>query len=422
MDGNQNIAPKAAEFGVLGCLMDNKASWPLILPKLLPSHFYFPDAALLYDVIRQLIDQRKACDGILVKDELSKRKLLDKIGGPAQLAEILRALPTSGHADHYVNIVLDGWKRRSLMKQADKIARDAAGGVATDTILADASTAIYEIGKKDHERSFTDVSQSIGDLGFEPGFYLSTGFRSLDGIMYGYGPGDAVVVAARPSCGKSALLLNSASNLAATSHKIGVFSLEMPAMQLMQRLLCAKARVNLEDILKGQLTPAHHKDLARAKEWLREHKILIDDNPLLTPASLRLKTIQWVEHYGVEAVFVDYLQLMKGGFQKEYDRITECSQAIKLLALELNIPVIVAAQLNREVEGREDATPRLSDLRGSGSIEQDADVVMMIHRPNFKEGQYDDGVAKIIVPKNRRGPRGVADMVFLGNYTLFVET
>jgi len=417
-----NVTPKAAEFGVIGCLMDNRASWPVVLPKLLPSHFYFSDAAILYDAIKHLIEHRKACDGILVKDELAKRGQLGEIGGQERLSEIIQTLPTSGHAEHYVNIVLDGWKRRSLMKQADKITRAAADGEEIDTLLADASAALYEIGKKDHERTFTDVSQSIAGLTFEPGNYLSTGFSSLDNIMYGYGPADAIVIAARPSCGKSALLLNSASSLDATQHRVGLFSMEMPAVQLQQRLLCAKAKVNLEDILKGRLTPAHHKDLLRAKEWLKEYKILIDDNPILTPASLRLKTLQWVEHYGIEIIFIDYLQLMKGTHKKEYDNITECSQAIKLLAMELDIPIIVAAQLNRELESREDSTPRLNDLRGSGSIEQDADVVMMIHRPNFKEGQYDDGVATIVVPKNRRGPRGVADMVFLGNYTLFVET
>jgi replicative DNA helicase len=229
-----------------------------------------------------------------------------------------------------------------------------------------------------------------------------------------------IVVAGRPGSGKTSLALNIAANVASQGTPIGIFSLEMTAVQLQQRLICSKAKVNLSDALTGRLTLAHNTDIQRAKNWLKNYPIFIDDNPYLSPEVLRRKVLRMINRHGVKAIVIDYLQLMRSKGNSLHEKVTYISQAVKGIALEYSVPIIVLAQLNRQPEAREDGEPRVSDLRDSGSIEQDADIVMLIHRVDLYQGT-NTGDTKIIVGKNRRGHTGFVPATYLGDYTLFIE-
>lgn len=416
-----NFFSQEAETAVLGCLMTDNSTWDAILTVVGPPHFHFRKNILIFEAIESVLNTYNACDLIMVRDELARRGRLDLIGGAEEIAAIINQAPDIKNAEIYAKIVLECWRRRKIKSVAEEIITHTSSPMKTDELIITAEKKIYDAARVRHERELISVSDFIQQVNFDPGNYIKTGFTGIDDKIYGLGEGDMVVVAGRPASGKSALCVNIAANITSRGIPVGIFSLEMTHLQLQQRLICAKAKVNLADALQGKLTLKHEEDIARAKEWLTEYPLFIDDNPILTPEILRRKVLRMVNRHGIRAVIVDYLQLMRSSqFSSLHEKVTAISQSIKAIALEFNIPVIVLAQLNRKPEEREDGQPKVSDLRDSGSIEQDADVVILIHRLDFYS-ETNTGESHIIIGKNRRGETGTVPVTYLGNYTLFIE-
>ena len=417
----EHFSSEEAELAVLSCLLTDPDSWDATLSIISPVHFSFRKNVLIFEAIEAVINLHNACDLIMVRDELSRRGRLEIVGGVEALATVIRQKPDTSNAEIYAKIVLECWRRRKIKSVAEEIITNTSSPMTTDELVITAEKKIYDAARVRHEREMVSVSDFIQQVNFDPANYIKTGFDGIDDKIYGLGEGDMIVVAGRPASGKSALCVNIATNIAAENIPVGIFSLEMTNLQLQQRLICSKARVNLSDALQGRLTLKHEEDIARAKEWLMEYPLYIDDNPILTPEILRRKVLRMVNRHGIRAVVIDYLQLMRSSqFSSLHEKVTAISQSLKAVALEFKIPLIVLAQLNRKPEEREDGQPKVSDLRDSGSIEQDADVVMLIHRLDFYS-ETNTGESHIIIGKNRRGETGTVPVTYLGNYTLFLE-
>jgi replicative DNA helicase len=410
-----------AEEAVLGCLMKSSENWDPILALISPAHMHKPNNTIIMSCIQNCIEQHSAVDLVLIRDELSKISKLETVGGSKRLAELLHGIPTDSTPEAYAKIVLECWRRRKLKSIAGELSANCSSTMTTEDLVLSAEQQIHETTKMRHERELVSVADFVESIDFDPGSFISTGYNGIDNLIYGLGEADMIVMAGRPGSGKSALAVNIASNVASKGTPVGMFSLEMTNKQLQQRLICAKARVNLKDALQGRLTLKHEQDIARAKGWLKEYPLYIDDNPILTPEILRRKVMRMVNRLGVQTVVIDYLQLMRSAqFPSLHEKVTHISQSLKAIALEFGIPIIVLAQLNRKPEDREDGQPKVSDLRDSGSIEQDADIVILIHRLDLYS-EANTGESHIIVGKNRRGETGIVPVTYIGNYTLFME-
>jgi replicative DNA helicase len=424
-----------AERALLGALLlsrDAVAAAAEVVPG--ADVFYRPAHAHIYEAITVLTGKGEVADPITVADELRRRDLLDAAGGTAALVDLQAEAPGTANAAHYARIVKDHSLLRRLIGAAGSIS-ERAYGVPEDVRKAvdEAESLVFDIARHEGEGTTAQLTDLLGetltrieelhDRGSEI-TGTPTGYYDLDEMTAGLQPGALVVVGARPAMGKTALALGMATNAAMRADaSVLLFSLEMSKLELVQRILCAEARVDSKKIRNGRLSDADWNGIATAMGRLGDAKIWIDDNPNVSIMEIRSKARRLRSEVGtLGMVVVDYIQLMTGRTSAESRQVevAEISRGLKLLARELECPVVALAQLNRGLEQRADKRPMLSDLRESGSLEQDADVVMFLYRDEVYEPTPDNqGLAEVIVAKQRNGPTGVARLSFLAHLTRF---
>ncbi len=420
------------EQAVLGAiLLDNTAIFKA-LEIFDPSDFYRASHKKIFEAMLRLSEREDVIDLLLLRDELERQHELEDIGGPAYLVSLVDAVPTAANIEFHARIVHEKAIARKLLEASIEIATrcyDDAEDV--NDILEDAEQKVFEISEGRIKQGFTPLSEIVKE-GFEKIEELSvrkslvtgvpTGFLELDELTSGLQPSDLIILAARPAMGKTSFCLNIAQHIGVREQlPTAIFSLEMSKEQLGIRLLCAESRLNSHDVRIGNIQDDDWERLTHASEILSKAPIYIDDTPALSILEMRAKAKRLKMEKGLEAVIVDYLQLMQPRVRREnrQQEITEISRSLKTLAKELHVPVIALSQLSRAVEQRTDKRPQLSDLRESGAIEQDADIVMFIYRPDVYFDDAPQGVAEIIIGKQRNGPIGTIQLAFIKEYTRF---
>ena len=391
---------------------------------------YQADHQIIFDIVVKLYEQNRAIDAVILRDELKKRNLYEEVGGTEYIAAILGKVPSSAHGVHYAGIVREKALLRQLIAASNDILRDAyAPHEKADLVLDKAEKKIFEIAQQKvsgamvpMEKVLHEVFEMI-DSGGKRG--IETGFFELDDMLNGLQNGEMIIVAARPSMGKTAFAMNIVEHVAADNRlPCAVFSLEMSKQQLAQRMLCSRGNIDAHKLRKGLLQSHEFAHLANVVGELAKAQIWVDDSPGLTVLELRAKARRLKLQHDIKLLMIDYMQLMDNpGPDSRQQQISEISRGIKAVARELNIPVVCLSQLNRASEGRDGHRPRMSDLRESGSIEQDADVIMLLHREDYYRMSdpdfQPDNIAEIIIAKQRNGPTGTVKLTFLNKATRF---
>ena len=391
--------------------------------------FFQADHQIIYDIIVKLYEQNRPIDPLIVREELSKRQLLDEIGGVSYLAQIISSVPSAAHGAHYAGIVREKALLRQLISASNDILREAyAPHETADLVLDKAEKSIFLIAEKKVgnamvplETVLHEVFEMIENRGQRG---VETDYFELDDMLNGLQPGEMIIVAARPSMGKTALAMNMVENIACKGTACAVFSLEMSKQQLAQRMLCSRGAIDAHKLRKGMLQAHEYAHLANVVGELAKAPIWVDDSPGLTILDLRAKARRLKMQHDIKLIMIDYMQLMDNpGVESRQQQISEISRGIKAVARELSVPVVALSQLNRASEGRDGHRPRMSDLRESGSIEQDADVIMLLHREDYyRMSEPDfvpDNIAEIIIAKQRNGPTGTVKLTFLNKSTRF---
>ena len=428
----QNLEAESSVLG--GILLENEAV-NQVLELLRPEDFYRESHRKVFRAIVELSDRSEPVDLITLSDFLKNRGDLEAVGGTAYLASLADFVPTAANITHYARIVREKSILRSLISTATEIATrgyEEQGNV--DEFLDSAEKVIFDISEKKIKASFVAVGDMIKDtLKTVEKLYerkemvtgVPTGYNDLDKLTAGLQPAELIIVAGRPGMGKTAFALNIAANAAFTGAGVAVFSLEMAKEQLVLRMLCSEARVDSSKVRSGYLGERDFPQLAKAAGRLHEAPIYIDDTPAISVLELRAKARRLVRDRSkkIGLIIVDYLQLMRGmgTASNREQEISEISRSLKALAKELSVPVIALSQLNRRVEDRSDRRPMMSDLRESGAIEQDSDVIIFIYRDEVynKSDESKKGLAEIIVAKQRNGPIDTVTLTFLNVYTRF---
>ena len=431
-----------AEQGVLGSmLISPRDAIAECVEKIDEEYFYVPAHQTVYTVLVELWNAGQAIDLITFTQVLRDRNLLDAVGGPAFVTSLYTFVPTAANLEYYIDIVRDKYLLRSIITAATESVRRAYEEQdEVNNLLDEVEQKIFAVGDdrfKGQMLSMKDqvmeAIESIEKLYERKGGItgISTGFIEFDRMTSGLHPAEMIVIAARPSMGKTALVMNIAEHVAVNDKlPVGVFSLEMSSQQLVQRLLCSRARVNLQKVRDGFLAERDFPSLTAAASKLAEAKIFIDDSAGLSILELRAKARRLKAQHDVQLLVIDYLQLLRSTSRRAQDNrqleISEISAGLKGLAKDLKIPVIVVAQLNRQPEQRSGGKPRLSDLRESGSIEQDADLVGLLVRPELYEEDEEarvekSGEAQLIIAKQRNGPVGEIPLTFLKEFTRFED-
>ena len=424
-----------AEESVLGAAMISADAVNTVMDHLVPSDFYKPAHQLIFEAIAELFDANQPVDAITVSDALGRREQLDRMGGIAYLTGLIDKVPTASNVDYYATIVEENALRRRLLEASSGIGGLAFEDADIAEVMDQAEQAIFKVAEKRMGDGLVPVSplinstlEQIEELGTRGSEItgLPTGFKDLDRKLAGLHAANLVVIAARPSMGKSALSVNIALNVARAGHTVAIFTLEMSRDEVVQRLLCSLGRIDSQKLRTGQLGEGQWQRVATAAGQLFEAPVYVDDSASLTVTEIRAKCRRLKRQRGLDLVVVDYIQLMTGGNRRTENRqqeIAEISRSLKNLARELHVPIIAVSQLNRALEQRQDKRPMLGDLRESGAIEQDADVVMFIYRDEYyhPENVENKGVAEVNVAKHRAGATGRVDMTFLGEFTLFSD-
>jgi len=404
-----------------------------------PEHFYVEANNRIFYVIQELAGKGQPVDALTIKDQLERRQELESCGGEAYLADLVGAVPTSANVKHYADIVRERYVLRQLLSVCSDVSRDVYEETGLEVIehLDIAEKNILAIAEN-FNRSRPAFSK-MSDLMLETYKELeeryaqkklvtgvATGFDDLDRMTAGMQRGDLIIVAGRPSMGKTAFSMNLAQNASMRSDEEGVvavFSLEMSTQQIAMRMLACEARVDMSNLRTGRFTADDWRKLASASGSLAESKIFVDDTPAISVMELRSKCRRLKrENKHLDLVLIDYIQLMSGraNADNRAQEVSEISRALKGLAKELNVPVIALSQLNRSLEQRADKRPVMSDLRESGAIEQDADVIMFIYRDEvYNKKPENEGLAEIIIAKQRNGPIGDVKLTFVHKYTRF---
>ena len=419
-----------AEKSVLGSLLIDKDAIIKIADLIGPDDFYYEQNAVVYRAIMELFKKRTPIDLLTIATHLEDQKLLDKIGGRSYLAELTHVVITSTHVYQYAQIV----KQKSTLRRLLKAGHEITGlGYEEDKeveeLIEGAEKALFTVSQNFASDKFVHIKdvlaktyEKIADLhddeGSEKYRGLSTGFSALDNILSGIQPADLVILAARPAMGKTSFALNIAQNVAKQKKSVGIISLEMSKEQLVERLFCALLSVDSWKLRTGKLEEEDFARIGTVMDELNSSKIFIDDSISGSLAELRAKARRLQMEHGLDLLIIDYLQLMSisgvgGSITNRVQEISEISRSLKTLARELKIPVIALSQLSRAVENRPSKVPQLSDLRESGAIEQDADVVLMLYREDYYEEDTErQGVTDIFVRKHRNGPVGRVEMMF----------
>ena len=440
LDVGLNIGEKVpphsleAERSVLGAMLLEKETVPKVIQIIdHPDIFYSDLHRIIYEGILKLFDSNRPVDLITLREEFRKQGKLDKIGGSSYLVDLINSVITTANVEYYAEIIKEKYILRNLLKAADKISGLCyEDSLDLDIILDKAQSLIFSIAQKTSKTSYFHIKEVLTKT-FEhiEALYqrkeqitgVPTGFIELDRLTSGLQPSDLVIIAGRPSMGKTAFALDivryAAINAGISSV---VFSLESAKEQLVERMLCAEARVNSQKLRTGFLSEEDWSRLTDAAGVLAEAPIYIDDTPNISVMELRAKARRLKAEKDIKLAIVDYLQLMAGDRRAEnrQQQISEISRSLKALAKELNLPVVAISQLSRAVEQREDKRPRLSDLRESGAIEQDADLVLSLYREfYYSHRSEDEGVAEVIINKQRHGPIDKIKLTFISEYSRF---
>jgi len=436
----------AAEAAVLGSMIIDPQCISQVFEHLKTDAFYRIEHQMIFDALIALYEKNPlrmqegtdlghALDAVLLRDELEKRNQLEAAGGVEYLARVMDSVPSSANVMYYAGIVKDKQLLREMITAVSDILDDAYNELGEpNEKLDEAERKIFAVTDKKITGSASAlkdlVSQALELIEKREGSLvtgLATGYINLDHLTCGLQKGEMIVIAGRPSMGKTSLALNIAEHIGLVEKTpVAIFSLETGRQQLAERFLCSISAIDAQKVRKGMLDTEHYQKLVDACGQLSETAIYIDDTSTLTPLELRAKSRRLRSQHDIGCIIVDYLQLMHvgtGRVESRQQEITIISRYLKALARELNIPVVVLSQLNRAPEGREGHRPRMSDLRESGSIEQDADVVILLHREDYyhrgKEDYQPDNKAQLIIAKQRNGPTGNVELTFMEKYTRF---
>lgn len=436
-NGAERVPPQAVEVeaAVLGAMLLDQDAISQVIDILDETSFYRDAHRKIFQAIISLFERNEPTDLITLTTELSNRKQLGDVGGAFYLAGLVDNVSTAANVEYHAKIVSEKALSRKLISSANQIiARAFDASETPDDLLDEAEQMIFALSERRLKRGFTHLNPILHDT-FENIERLHerstgvtgvpTGFTKLDEMTAGFHPGELIIVAARPSMGKTAFSLNIARHAAVEAKMgVGIFSLEMANHQLAQRMLCSEARVDSHLMRTGRLPGDAWSNLSIAVGSLAQAPIYIDETPALSVLEMRSRSRRLMsEHSDLGLLIVDYLQLMRGpkGIENRQQEISTISRSLKALSKELNLPIIALSQLSRAVESRGDGRPQLSDLRESGAIEQDADVVLFIYRPvRYGKGdEHERNKAEIIIGKQRNGPIGSVDLVFLDQYATF---
>ncbi len=438
------LPPQARELeeAVLGALMLEKDAYSIVGEILKSESFYDPTHQLIYGAIQGLSMQQKPVDVLTVVEELKLRGELEAAGGAVHIAELSEKVASAAHVEYHSRIIAQKYLARELISFSSEVSQNAFDEtVDVDDLMQETEGKLFEISQRNVKKDVIQINPVIKEAmdniqlaaNRKDGMSgLPTGFKDLDKLTSGWQNSDLIIIAARPAMGKTALVLSMAKNIALDyKQPIAIFSLEMSNVQLVNRLIVNVCQIKGENIKSGRLTNDEWERLDKNHKLLYNAPIYIDDTPSLSVFELRTKARRLVREHQVRSIIIDYLQLMNASgmsFGSREQEVSMISRSLKGLAKELNIPIIALSQLNRGVETRttqEGKRPQLSDLRESGAIEQDADIVCFIHRPEYyqltqdREANPTKGLAEIIVAKHRNGPTGVAEMRFDNEYARF---
>ena len=420
-------------MAVLGSMLLNKEAISQAVEFLKEDYFYEDRNGQIFSAIIGLSEESKAVDLVTLKEELRKKKALKEIGGVSYLTTLTNVVPTAANIEQYAHIVKEKALLRSLISASTQIIKESYDPSQNPDLLLDrAEKAIFDVVQYKVESKVFSFSQLIKDSietidrlyqNKENITGLPSGFRELDAMTAGLQPSDLIVIAGRPSMGKSALVCAIAENVGVVNKlPLVFFSLEMSRQQLVQRMLCSCARIDAHKVRTGFLSRSDWPILINTASKLSEAPIFVDDTPGISVLELRAKARRLKAHYDIQMVIVDYLQLMQGPAKTEnrQQEISEISRSLKALARELNVPVLAISQLSRAVEARTSRRPQLSDLRESGAIEQDADLVLLLLREEYyNPTEENKGIAEAIIGKQRNGPVGSIKLAFIKEYARF---
>lgn len=427
----QNIE---AEQSILGAILIDNDALPRALEIIDIDDFYKQSHRTIFNAMVELFEKNEPIDLITITDCLKRREEIDAVGGVFYLSSLVNMIPTAANIKYHSKIVRERALLRGLLRSANEIAsRVYEDNFEAEELVDYAEKSIFDVSDKRIKASFVTLKEVIKSS-FEMIEHLydkkevitgiPSGFRDLDDLTTGFQKGDLVVVGGRPSMGKTALALNIAQYVGLeVKEPVAIFSLEMAKEQLAFRMLCSEAMVNSNSIRKGFIKKEDWHKLTSAASNLTGAPIFIDDSSAITVLELRAKARRLKMEHGLSLVIVDYLQLMKGkgSFERREQEISDISRSLKALAKELNVPVVAVSQLNRSVEQRRPPKPILADLRESGAIEQDADVILFLYRNEIYNKDAKKGEAEIIVAKQRNGPTGIVNLTFISNCTRFLN-
>ncbi len=430
------------EMSVLGAMLIDEDAVPKAIEILKPDCFFDKRNSLIFESMASLYEANEPIDTVSLYEELKKAGKTEEAGGAAYVSKLTQDVSSAANIDYHARVVLEKWILRQLISTSIEIANSAYEGNEDVFDLLDAAeTKIFNISEKGVKESFKSMDKAVKEA-LElieaihsktiSSFSVQSGFFELDDLLGGFQKSDLIIIAARPSMGKTAFAMSVVRN-AAIDHNtpIAVFSLEMATIQLATRLISAEARINAHNVRTGKFKAEEGAKISRTVHKLSKAPIYIDDTPAISILELRAKARRLKNEKNIGMIVIDYLQLLSASYNMESREreISTISRSLKALAKELNIPVIALSQLNRQVEARTDKKPMLSDLRESGSIEQDADVVLFLYRPEAYQitqfsggdmnGESTDGVAEIIIAKQRNGPIGDVKLRFIKDYARF---
>jgi len=426
----QNIE---AERQVIGSMLIDPESIEKCMEHLEDADFYTKSNQIIFNSIIELYRQGTSADLLTLSDYLKAQNLLDSVGGTANLASLVDTIASSAHVEAYAKLIREKAILRKLINVGNRIVEESYKGATNINELLDSvEKEVFQVAERSMSRSAYQIREMVKDAferiqkKFEQKSAITgipTGYDGVDRITSGLQKSDLIILAARPSVGKTALCLNMAANIAMRERvPTVVFSLEMSKEQLVQRLLCMESRVDGSRLRGGFLMDDDWPRLTQAASLLSDAPIFIDDTPGMTTFELRAKCRRLAKNYGLGFIIIDYLQLMrvKGKIESREREIAEISRSLKTLAKELDVPVLALSQLNRSLESRQDKRPVLSDLRESGAIEQDADIITFLYRDEvYHPDTEEPGIAELIIAKHRNGPTGVVKLAFLNEYTRF---
>lgn len=431
---NAPYSPESEE-AVIGAVLVNPASFITVSAFLSPQDFFLLRHQYIWQALLNLQERRDVIDLVTVVEELQNMNYYDEIGGRNYLIQLMNNTPSSVYAEMYGRLVERTATRRKLLKAADEIRQLATDeSITIENVMGEAEARIFNVSDTQTRREFVPMRQALSDYydhieymlqNRRESYGVPSGFRDLDKLLGGFQKSDLIVFAGRPGMGKTSWLLTVAINAARMGARIAIFTMEMGVEQMIQRIVAMESGINVQNLRLANLSTREQARFTEVVGRISHYQIFIDDTPAMSPIEMRTKCRRLQHEYGLDMIIVDYMQLMNAGKGYENNRVQEISfisRHLKELARELNIPLISAAQLSRAVEQRQDKRPVLSDLRESGSIEQDSDIVMFLYRDEmYNEATEFPNQADIIVAKHRNGPVGTVSLYFEKQLTKFMD-